>query len=176
MRPGWPPALVARGLCYARLGDHKEAVREWREVERVSPRDLGNVSLCDRGLSLSIIGEYEQAIQVLDHALEEEPSAEALYNRAVAVARMNGVSDADDELARAAKAVAEADNEVVRHYGAGGICALRGEADAAFQALSEACALPGSNARMWASSDPAWENLREYPEFVAAVREEGERI
>jgi tetratricopeptide (TPR) repeat protein len=168
LQPEWPAAIVARGLCYYRLGDYRGAVRDWDLAERISPPQVSIVSLCDRGLTHSILGDYDRAIEFLDRAIADDASPEAIYNRAVARTRLRGLDQAREELEAAMKVVAEAEDEVVRHYGEAGINALLGQTEGALRSLKTACSLDESPAKRWAVADPAWEHLREDPQFAAA--------
>jgi len=135
----------------------------------MAPLEVALVDHCDRGLSLSVIGRYREAIEFFDRSLEANPSPEAAYNRAVARARLDGVADAVEDLEAAEQELEKTENPLVRQYGFAGIRAVRGDAREALSSLAEAIAADPATARRWARSDPAWADLRDDPAFESLL-------
>jgi serine/threonine protein kinase/lipoprotein NlpI len=127
--PGDPASFVARGL--ARLpGDARGALADFDAALAISPRSRS--ALEDKASVLSEnLGQPEQAIKVLDAALQFHPGfIEALVGRAVLLARL-GRRDAALADARAALLL---DDRAPTVYRAGCVYALTSKAEPADQA------------------------------------------
>jgi tetratricopeptide (TPR) repeat protein len=170
LRPEWPQALALRGICRYNQDDFAGADEDWSRTERMSPSETSVVNDCDWGLSLSIIGRYEDAIDHFDREMATDPTPELAYNRAVARAGLVGPDTAAAEIADAREAVENAERDLVKHYGLGGLMALVGEAEAACTELERACECKGGDtARSWAKNDPAWNSVRTSARFKEIV-------
>jgi tetratricopeptide (TPR) repeat protein len=170
LRPDWPQALMVRGACRNDLEEFGPALEDWEKVERIESPDLMIVSHCNWGLALSIVGRYAEAIAHFDVELAEEASPQLVYNRAVARAGLVGVEEVAEEITQALADMSDAEDNLVRHYGRGGLMALRGEAGQALNELVKACeTAKGEMARGWARNDPAWNSVRTKSEFKKIV-------
>jgi tetratricopeptide (TPR) repeat protein len=169
LRPEWPDAIAVRGNLFYAQGDHGLAEQDWIAAEGIDPRCGDWVRPEDRGLTLSVLGEYAKAVQIFDQLIEEEASAVVVYNRAIALARLRGIEDLKEEMDEAEKVLVGATPQVVSSYGLAGLKAVRGEEESALAGLEEALSADGPNALHWAKSDPAWNDLRDSPRFQRLI-------
>ena len=160
LRSDWPEALILRGLLRAQKGDLKSAEDDWAAAERVDPSESGTSGVNARGLALSVLGRYEDAIRYFDRALADGPNEQALYNRAVARSILVGCEEAREELRAAERAVSNADEAVVQQYGRAGIKCVLGDDDGALRELAKALVTDPVGVRKWARDDPAWGRMR----------------
>jgi tetratricopeptide (TPR) repeat protein len=160
-----------RGELLRSQGLYEDALREFdcalQQGERVSDGVLNS-----RGLTLSYLERYSEAIEEYDQLLAKSPEDFAfLYNKAVAMARWKGVSGAQSEIQSARDAVSKllnTDPNGAELYGLGGLEALEGNADKALDYLERAIAVE-ERAVDWARHDMAWLQLRDDARFQSLM-------
>jgi tetratricopeptide (TPR) repeat protein len=175
LRPGWPKAVVLRGLCRYEFEDYEEAIEDWEYVTTSAPQEAEVVSPCDWGLCYSIVGRYELAVEQFDRDRSWNAIPELAYNRAVARSQLLGVMAVIDELRDADRVVQDAESQVVRHYGHGGIAALQGDVTLACSELELACDENAGSVLRWVANDPAWDDVRESSQFQRTIRQAAEK-
>ena len=92
-------------------------------------RDRSNI-LNDRGLLLSYLGRYAEAIQDYQEGLSQDPGSYVnLYNIAVATVRWKGLKCGEHAVSRATEALGNVGEESAgaMYYGLGGLAALSGD-------------------------------------------------
>jgi tetratricopeptide (TPR) repeat protein len=155
------------------MGYYEEALRDFDrsialdESERVAS---GN----ERGLALSSLGRYAEAIECYHEARVETPDHYTLYNIAVAVHRWKGPRNAKPQIKAARDrlmALLDTDARSSAVYGLAGLEALEGKADQALRHLQEVVSFDEQVAA-WARHDVAWLDLREDPRFQTLVEAE----
>lgn len=160
LRPKWPEALATRGLCRSYVNDHSGALEDWAEAERIDPVEAKTIDPNERGLALSVNGQYREAIKTFDRVKPDERSPFILYNRAVARAMEFGVKDARDDLLAAIEVLKGVEEELVKSYGIAGIKCVLEEDDQALAGLARACKEDAGRVSRWARTDPAWGRIR----------------
>jgi len=128
----------------------------------------------DRGLVLSYLQRYQEAIEDYERGLREKADdIYLLYNTAVVMARWQGKAVAEPYINRAREILlALSDDELQgsRLYGLGGLAALVSETDQALDYLGQAL-LYGDQINGWARNVIAWLDLRNDPRFQALISE-----
>jgi len=154
-------------------GHYEEALADFDRaiaLDETLIKDWSNT----RGLVLSYLGRYAEAIESYEQGLKETPNNYTLlYNIAVAMARWKGLPDAQVQIntARASLlAVVDTDERGGALYGLGGLEALEGNTDQALSYLQEAIPLE-REAVSWARHDVAWLDLRADPRFQSLISE-----
>ncbi len=184
--------IATRGDIYRRMGHYKEALADFGraialddgvawvfdhrgEVYRVMGRYeaalsdidhaivLGYDSYNSRGLVLSYLERYEEAIDSYEQELKKNPNDyQLLYNIAISMVRWKGLSYAQKYMDVARTALQSEVIAGVRGaglYGLGGLEAVIGNFDTALDYLEQAIA-DREEAIDWARQDMAWEDLR----------------
>ena len=137
------------------------------DIERVIALEPDREDANRRGLVLSYLGRYEEAIDAYDQYLCQYPEHfYALYNIAVATVRWKGLNLGQPAIERALKALDSVDDSGKGSalYGFGGLAALRGDDEHALDYLRQAIPIEPLAIR-WARHNMAWLDLREDPRF-----------
>lgn len=165
LAPTNPSIWANRSRICSEAGMPEEELVSIDRLEDLRP-DLRPRLLNQRGLILSRLGRYGEAMDCFHQALEQSPGNEALlYNLAVAKCRKSGPEDAQEEIAMARAAFAEAagatepEERAKALYGLGGLDALTGEVDTALSRLHEAILADPDDVLDWARHDIAWRDL-----------------
>lgn len=88
LAPNEPIIQFALAELYYSLGDYEEALPLYKQLREVDSM-MANVSLDERiGVSLSMNGEFEEAIPYLEHSLEEVDSDDHLFQLAYTYMQM----------------------------------------------------------------------------------------
>jgi tetratricopeptide (TPR) repeat protein len=159
--------IAERGEIHRKNGNYLAALTDFDRVITFDDK-VSNT----RGLILSYLGRYAEAIENYEQELHRNPDHHAaLYNIAVAMARWKGLPKAQTQIETArAKLQSITDTEVhgAALYGLGGLAAVEGNSDQALNYLQEAIPLNGE-AVDWARHDIAWLDLRTDPRFQALI-------
>jgi len=171
--PAYVAAYDNRYVAYRLLGNYELALLDIDCIltlqEMIEARIYNN-----RGLILSYLKRYQEAIEDYKRGLREEPDdIYLLYNTAVAMARWQGMAVAEPYINRAREAllaVSDDNLQGAKLYGLGGLAALVSEIDQALIYLGQAL-LQGEQIIGWARHDIAWLDLRNDPRFQAIITE-----
>jgi tetratricopeptide (TPR) repeat protein len=164
-------ALEERYEALTEAGRYEEALKD---VERLLECPMETEERArmknEEGLLLSYLGRLEGAIAAYEDSLREVPEdLAAMYNVAIARARLNGAVAARESIEAATRKCSEmkgsADGQGVGVYGLSGLAAVVGKRTEALGLLGEAIQLRAGAAR-WAQRDIAWAELREDAGFV----------
>jgi len=166
---GW--AITNRGETYRLMGNYPASLADFDRaitLAESTTKDLFN----SRGLVLSSLGRYAEAIDSYKQELRENPNSFIyLYNIAVAIMRWKGLPEAQtsiDKSYAALQAVINTDNHYSALYGLGGLAALKGDTVQALTYLQEAVSL-SAQVIDWARHDVAWLDLRSDPRFQSII-------
>ena len=184
-------AIAHRGITYRELERYEEALKDFDRAIELDPQNAWIVegradtyrlmgsydkALTDfdtaisleydcwggRGLALSYLGRYSEAIQSYNESLKRNSHAFSdLYNVAVATVRLRGVTDAHLQIEAVRQTLTSSLNTKSRGaalYGLGGLEAVTGNIDAALNYLRQSILLE-RQAAIWARQDVAWLDL-----------------
>ena len=164
-------AITNRGETYRLMGNYPASLADFDRaitLAESTTKDLFN----SRGLVLSSLGRYAEAIDSYKQELRENPNSFIyLYNIAVAIMRWKGLPEAQtsiDKSYAALQAVINTDNHYSALYGLGGLAALKGDTVQALTYLQEAVSL-SAQVIDWARHDVAWLDLRSDPRFQSII-------
>ena len=111
-----PLPRFSRGLSYAAISEHREAINDFTEVIKLEPKNTDAYN--NRGLSNAAIGEHRKAINDFTEVIKLEPkNTDAYNNRALSYAQLGDFLEAIDDLTTAIKL----NREFVLAYGNRGI-------------------------------------------------------
>jgi tetratricopeptide (TPR) repeat protein len=167
MRDGRIPACV--GYCLSRQKQHEPAVGQFRRAiaEGYAPGEVYN----DLGYCYLSTGEYAQARDALDRAVELEPGLQAAFhNRALVQfqAALSGQSGiARSGLADVQRAIALGPGTADLYRTSASLAALTGATEDALRYLQQAVEL-GQDPR-FLRSNPTFALLRNHPQFQALL-------
>jgi tetratricopeptide (TPR) repeat protein len=169
LKPDYAWAIAYKGRAYEMLRRYDEALVE---LERASAIDETIIKdwLTERGLLLSFMGRYAEAMQYFQQVLEKESeNSFTLYLVATIKARWKGLAEARQEIKRA-KSVLQAKLDVDSSeastiiYELGGLAAIEGRNNEALAYLEKAMSLDYIPRRR-ALHDLAWLDLQLEPQF-----------
>jgi tetratricopeptide (TPR) repeat protein len=127
----------------------------------------------DRGLVLSYLTRYPEAIECYKQSSKYNSNDyQALYNIAVAMIRWRGLSDAQKYIDAAREALLEKVFTIYRcsaFYGLGGLEALMGNTEQAFDYLQRAFSIDDEQIIEWMQRDMAWFDLRSDTRFQTLI-------
>jgi Tfp pilus assembly protein PilF len=93
---------VERGLHYAKLGDHRQAIRDYNKAIELDP--YYTTAYAGRGVAYFWLTDYRQAIRDFDRAIQLKPNFAMVYMaRATAYLAMGDSSQVIDNYRIAAK-------------------------------------------------------------------------
>jgi tetratricopeptide (TPR) repeat protein len=174
---------LLRWPVYAALRRYIEALADITRASELdghteSDTDAVSYYLSNKGLLLSYLERYGEAIELYEQVLRIEPgSYSAQYNIAVATVRANSGLGAglQVELARKSlEAILDLPERSLGLYGLGGLEALQGNTDLALDYLEKAFSLDEGLDDM-AKHDMAWLDLRRDPRFISLMARKGLR-
>ena len=155
-------ALGSRGQTYRAMKHYEEALIDFDRAIVLDNTTTNNY-YNERGLVLSYLGSYAEAIDSYDSGLKRKPdSYTLLYNKAVVIIRWKGLPYAQkyiDDARIALSTIIDTDEKGSALYGLGGLEALGGNIDSALDLLQEAISLE-KEVIDWARHDIAWSDLR----------------
>jgi len=164
-------AIAARAEVMRNLGYYQEALEDL-DYALALDKTLISRFIDSRGLLLSYLEHYEEAIGCYKQRLEYSPNHyQVLYNIAVAMARWKGMLDAQKYIDAAREALLAKVPTVDRGsalYGLGGLAALTGVMGQAMDYLKRAIPLEDA-CTTWAQHDIAWLDLRSDPQFQYVI-------
>ncbi len=160
-----------RAETYQKMGRYKEALLDFEHATALGI----HVSTLNRGLLLSYLKRYAEALACYEEGLKKAPDDYSLlYNVAVVMARWKGFSESQqhiDKARTALQAVIHKKNHGRALYGLGGLEALAGNTDSALDYLEQAIPL-SKKVTNWAQHDIAWLDLRTNPRFQSLLSSE----
>ncbi|MBV8857896.1 MAG: tetratricopeptide repeat protein [Acidobacteria bacterium] len=169
--PNDPKISHLKTAVYNQQGIYEEALASLDEVIKSSGEDASGI-LSERGLVLTYLGRYAEAVETYRRALRKEPDSFALlYNLAVAVARLEGNASAEPYLVRAREvleSLLESSARPLALYGLGGLEALLGNYEEALNKLQEAVH-SDKNILEFAGRDVAWLDLQTDERFKRII-------
>jgi tetratricopeptide (TPR) repeat protein len=165
LRPRWPAALRRRAKLRFREGEFAGAEEDWTEVSDALTGQQRLDDMAARGLGLSILGRFDDAIGFFDKVLVAGQVPEVAYNRAIAYARAKKTEPTAEDVSQLIAIFAESGSEVIRLYGEAGLSAVSGDDESAYAALQKAHDLDPTVVSDWATNDPAWIDHRRSAPF-----------
>ena len=154
--------IANRGETYRLMKRYEEALIDFDRAIVLDNTTTNNY-YNERGLVLSYLGSYAEAIDSYDSGLKRKPdSYTLLYNKAVVIIRWKGLPYAQkyiDDARIALSTIIDTDEKGSALYGLGGLEALGGNIDSALDLLQEAISLE-KEVIDWARHDIAWSDLR----------------
>jgi tetratricopeptide (TPR) repeat protein len=173
LKPNYAWAVAYRAGFYALMRRYEEALIDYDRAIALNETIIAHW-FGERGLILSCLGRYAEAIECCQQGLKKNPDDyTALYTQAVAKARWKGLNEAKVEIdkARAAlEAVTNSESRAGVLYRVGGLDALEGQSDRALNYLSVAILLENEPLEL-ARHDLAWNELRDDPRFQSLTAE-----
>jgi tetratricopeptide (TPR) repeat protein len=171
LKPNEAWIIADRGETYRQMGRYDDALADFDRAIALDETVIKKLST-ERGLVLSYLARYAEAIESYGQGLAQNPDAYAcLYNIAVAMARWKGLSGTQTQITRARAsllAVVNTDSRGAALYGLGGLEAIAGNDDQALSYLGEAIMFE-KEAINWARHDVAWLNLRADARFQSLI-------
>lgn len=171
LRPNDSWVIGLRGQVHWDMNHLSEALADFDHAITLDQTLIN--SLCnDRGMVLSELGRYAEAIESYEQGLEKNLNRYGLlYNIAVAMARWRGLSNAQTHIEMARSALLSAMDTSARGsalYGLSGLEALAGNIEQALNYLQQSIALEEEAIRS-ARHDIAWLDLRTDKSFQMLV-------
>jgi tetratricopeptide (TPR) repeat protein len=172
-----PRAIGIRGEVYGKMEDYEEALSDFNLAIELE-KDASNSWHNSKGLVLSYLGRYEEAIEAYEQSLQKDgTNFAARYNIAVSVTRLKGLAYAQPYIKDARSALLKVQNpnaNAVVLYGIGGLEALAGNTSQALNYLKRAI-FSSKHVIEWAKHDIAWDKLRNDPQFRNLQRSSSKR-
>lgn len=160
-------AMLLKGETHVAMRNYEQALSDL-EYALTSEAQARHLLCVMRGLILSHLGRYAEAIESCTQGLKAEPDDYLnLYAMAVAQARWKGPSSAQDLMNRARAALTAALNTDAYDealYGLAGLEALVGNTDQAFEYLEQSSGLESIDPQ-WAHLDVTWLDLHGHTRF-----------
>ena len=180
INPTYAWAFAYRCRAYEMLRYYEEALIDFDRAIALD-QTIINDWLTERGLLLSLLGRYPDAMKYYERALQEKPNNHfTLYCIAFTKTRWQGLAQTQAEIDKARSVLNSNENKVEANanvkvrsailYENAGLDALEGKIDQALKSLQEAMSLhylPKRRAR----HDLAWLDLRSNPRFQALIVE-----
>jgi len=173
LNPGYVWAITHRSRTYEQMKCYEKALEDFDKAigldETIIPRWRS-----ERGLLLSFMGQYAEAIEYYEQGLKENPDDYlALYGLVSTKSCWKGRRETQSQINEARTvllSVANTEARSVALYGLGGLAALQGEIDQALSYLQEAISLDNYRADT-ANHDRVWLDLYSDPRFQALLSE-----
>lgn len=171
--PTYAWAYAYRARTYELLGCYAETLADFDQAVALDDTIFADWRI-KRGMILSFLGRYADAVAWCDQLLQETPDDPiVLYNRAVFNVHWHGVAEAQDDLAKARSALQQiytSQPTGMTIYRLAGLAAVEGNRTAALAALEEARLLDYAEVMDYAPCDVAWLHLRSDPRFQALLK------
>ena len=178
LRPDNPSLLIGRSETLRRLSRYEEALTDLERAIDLEPA-LREQHSNERGLLLSYLGKYDEALECYRSALASlenlRPPAYVLYNIAVATAKLKGSRAAKPEISKAREALQsllESGERGAGLYGLAGLAAIEGDDEKALTLLRQAMDDRTMHEEIvsWAEHDTPWTELRNTERFLSIVK------
>ncbi|MBH8552513.1 tetratricopeptide repeat protein [Nostocaceae cyanobacterium CENA357] len=173
LNPNYAWALAYRARLYDLLRRYEEALVDFDRAIVLDQTVFDNW-LSERGSLLSYCGQYAEAIDCCQLALQEDPKNHfALYNIAIFQARWQGLAEASTDIEKARALLLTLRDTQERGmvlYRLGGLAAIENQPEIALNYLREAILLD-QEAIEFARHDVAWLELRNSPKFLMLIAE-----
>jgi len=160
-------AIGNRGETYSEMGEYEKALIDYNnaiDFDKDSASHWYNL----KGLVLSYLKRYEEAIEAYKQSLEEKDTNHIpLYNIAVAITRWQGLTNAQPYIKAARSALLslqDPDSRSEAQYGLSGLGAIANNRSEALYYLRKAIS-SSEHVIQWARHDIAWLDLRTDPQF-----------
>ncbi|MBP0033707.1 MAG: tetratricopeptide repeat protein [Roseofilum sp. Belize BBD 4] len=170
LQPDYAWAIAYRCRTYGMLRRYEEALVEFDRAIALDKTIIKEDWRAERGLFLSFMGRYAEAIEHYYRALEDDPKDSlTLYWMAITKARWKGLAEARREIEQAqlvlqAKLARMGSQNSAVIYELGGLAAIEGRNNEALAYLEEAMSLDYYPKRR-AFLDLAWLDLHLEPRF-----------
>jgi tetratricopeptide (TPR) repeat protein len=176
LKPDYAWAIAYRCQTYGLMNRYQEALVDFDRAIVLDKTIIPNWP-GERGLLLSYLGQYAEAIACCEQGLQENPADYVtLYTLAVVKARWKGLVDAQAEIEKTRSALQTVMNRSTCAgglYRIGGLAALEGDRDRALNCLQEAISLENEPLEL-ARRDLAWLDLRDDPRFQSLISQNTE--
>ena len=169
--PNYAWAIFYRGTIYALMNRYEEALVDSDNAIALDQTLIPNWP-GERGLLLSYLGRYAEAISCCEQGLEGKPDDYiTLYTLAVVKARWKSLTEAQKEINKTQALLEALVNMSICAsvlYRLGGLAAIQGDSDQALNYLQEAISLENEPLEL-ARRDLAWLDLRDHPRFKSLI-------
>ncbi len=173
LNPNYAWAIAYRARLYDLLRRYEEALVDFDRAIVLDQTVFDNW-LSERGSLLSYVGQYAEAINSCQLALQADPNNHfALYNIAIFQARWRGLAEASLDVEKARTLLLTLQDTQERGmvlYRLGGLAAIEGQPEIALNYLREAISLD-QEAIEFARHDVAWLEMRKSPKFLRLIAE-----
>lgn len=169
-------ALIYRANLYTMKRCYEEALLDVDKAfainKTIIPHRQG-----ERGLLLSYLRRYSQAIECCEQGLKDDPNDYvALYTRLVVKVRQFGIDKVDkadfEKTRTAVQAMVNTEERAGALYRLGGLVALEAQREQALDYLQQAISLDEHEPRGLAHHDLAWLEMHDEPRFQSLIGEE----
>ncbi|MEG4572246.1 tetratricopeptide repeat protein [Microcoleus sp. N3A4] len=170
-KPCYAWAIAHRGRTYEMMRFYKEGLEDFDRAIALDETIIPHWR-SERGLLLSFLERYAEAIEYYEQGLKENPDDYfALYGLVSAKTCWKGIAETQPQIEEACVTLLSAANTEARSvvlYGLGGFAALKGEVDRALSYLQEAISLDNYRADT-ANHDRVWLDIYPDPRFQSLV-------
>ena len=171
LKPDYVWAILYRAQIYSLMKDYQSALVN---LDRAIALDSTIIPSWhgERGLLLSYLGRYVEAIECCQQGLAEKPNDYiTLYTLVVVKARWQGLEKTRPEIAQTRQVLQAVENGLAQAsvlYRLGGLAALEGDREPALNYLAQAIALESEPLEL-ARRDIAWIDLYADPQFQSLI-------
>lgn len=173
LNPTYAWAIAYRCRTYEMMRRYEEALVNFDQAIALDPTIMKE-SLTERGLMLSFLGRYAEAMEDYERALKETPNNHfTCYCIAFTKVRWKGLEETQLDIDKTRALLQSPDNQSPRSavlYELGGLAALEGKIDEALNYLQKSMSLDYMPRRR-ALHDLAWLDLYSNPRFQELIGE-----
>jgi len=163
-------AITQRGEVYRETGRYQEALDDFNRAIELDATQMDSIFI-NRGLVLSYLGRYVEAIESYMYDKEYLNNFSSLYNITIAMISLSGIPLSQEYIERARivlLSLVDTDAHGIAAYGLGGLAAATGNISEALTYLNEAIRHEKEVIR-WARHDIAWRALHDNPSFEKLI-------
>ncbi|MEM7129233.1 MAG: tetratricopeptide repeat protein [Chloroflexota bacterium] len=172
LNPDYAWAFAYRARTYELLYQYERTLADFDQAISLN-ETLFDDWLIKRGMILSYLGNYSEAIACCLQVLEDDPNDYcALYNLTVFKVRNQGLLKSKADVDRAKSKLLSAENSIPQgtiSYRVGGLAALQGKRGQAMNCLEIAISLDSPEAIEYAPHDTAWLDLWSDSHFLSLI-------